>query len=93
MTDRAVQICRRSEIVRDLESRYPQLEDHAALRIVVEGVRALAALELDKDEEADRLLSAMAERRVRLLLGLDLTEARLDPQPHHSRHVGENVAD
>lgn len=93
MTDPAVQICRRSEIVRDLESRYPQLDDHAALRIVVEGVRALAAFELADDEEADGLLAAMAERRVRLLLGLDPTEARLDPQPHHSRRAAEKCAD
>jgi len=88
MTDPAVRICRRSEIVRDLETRYPQLDDHCALRIVVEGVRALASLELEDDDEADRLLAVMSERRVRQLLGLDATQARLDPQPHISRTSG-----
>jgi len=80
VSDPAVETCRRSDIVRELEQRYPQLETCQALRAVVDGVRALAIVGLADDEDADRMLARIAERQVRLQLGLDAPDARLDPQ-------------
>lgn len=85
MHDLAVATCRRSDIIRSLEHRYPHLEEHGALRAVVEAVRALATVGLDDDEDADRLVATVAERRIRQRLGLDAMDARLDPQPRSGR--------
>jgi hypothetical protein len=82
MHNLAVTTCRRSEIIRNLEQRYPGSEEHGALRAVVEAVRALRTLGLDDDEDADRLVATVAERRIRQQLGVDPTDARLDPQRH-----------
>jgi hypothetical protein len=85
MYNLAVTTCRRSEIIRNLEYRYPRLEEHGALRAVVEAVRALRAVGLDDDEDADRLVAAVAERRIRHHLGVDPMDARLGPQRHTGR--------
>jgi hypothetical protein len=85
MGDVAVTTCRRSEIIRCLENRYPQLEKPGTLRAVVDAVRALRAVGLDDDEYADRLVATVAERRIRQQLGIDPEDARLDPQRHAGR--------
>lgn len=85
MHDLATATCRRSDIIRSLEQRYPGLEEHGALQAVVEAVRALSAMGLDDDEDADRLVATVAERRVRQRLGLDMMDARLDPQRRSRR--------
>ena len=85
MQDLAAATCHRSDIIRSLEQRYPQLEEHGALQAVVEAVRALTTVGLDDDEDADRLVAAVAERRIRQRLGLDAMDARLDPQPRPRR--------
>lgn len=82
MCDPAVEVRRRSDIVQALEQRYAALPDHAALRAVVESVRAVTVLGLADDTEADRLVAVIAERRLRQQLGIDGCDARLDPQPH-----------
>jgi hypothetical protein len=85
MHDLAVATSRRSEIIRSLEQRYPRLEEHGALRAVVAAVRALTVVGLDDDEDADRLVAMVAERRIRQRLGLDAMDARLNPQPRVRR--------
>ena len=82
MCDPILEVRRRTDIVRRLEQRYPTLPEHAALRAVVESVRAVNTLGLDDDVEADRMVAVVAERRLRQQLGLDSVDARLDPQPH-----------
>ena len=82
MCDPVVEVRRRTDIVRQLESRYPSLPDHAPLRAVVDAVRAVTMLGLDDDVEADRLLAVVAERRLRQQLGLESVDAHLDPQMH-----------
>ena len=82
MCDPVTEVRRRSDIVRELERRYTPLPDHAALRVVVEAVRAVTDLALGDDDEADRMVAVVAERRLRQQLGLDASEPRLDPQRH-----------
>jgi len=84
MGDPAVEVRHRTVIVRDLERRYPELPDHAALRAVVDAVRAVTSLGPSDDEEADRMVAVVAERRVRQQLDLDGDAARLDPLPHRT---------
>jgi hypothetical protein len=93
MRDLAAATCHRSDIIRSLEHRYPRLEEHAALQAVVEAVRALTTVGLDDDEDADRLVATLAERRVRQRLGLDAMDARLDPQPRSGRARGAAAAE
>lgn len=88
MCDPAVEVRRRTDMVRELERRYPNLPDHAALRAVVDAVRAAVALDLDDDDEADRLVAVIAERKVRQHLGIENDAARLDPQPHRRAAAG-----
>lgn len=87
MPDPAAATCHRSDIIRGLEQRYPHLEEHAALHAVIEAVRALAELGLDDEEDADRLVAAVAERRVRLRLGLDAMDGRSDPRAAAGRRA------
>jgi hypothetical protein len=44
MHDPSAATCRRTDIIRSLEHRYPRLEEHGALQAVVEAVRALSAV-------------------------------------------------
>lgn len=88
MCDPAIEVRRRSDIVRELERRYAALPDHAALRAVVDAVRAVTHLALDDDDEADRMVAVVAERRLRQELGMDEPAARLDPQSHRRARTG-----
>lgn len=85
MDDTTVTTRHRSEIVHSLEQRYPRLQERGALQAVVEAVRAVSTVGLDGDEDADRLVATVAERRIRQRLGLEAMDARLDPQPRAGR--------
>lgn len=72
-------------LVRQLRSRYRDLSETEAVQAVVRAYQAVAAFGLTGDDEADALWSRCAERDVRLRLGIDREEARLDPEAHPNR--------
>lgn len=65
--------------------RYPMLEAGEARQAVERSLRAVALFRLLDDPDAATLWFACAERDVRLRLGVEIEEARLDPQSHEGR--------
>lgn len=67
---------------------YPMLAAAEARQAVERSLRAVALFRLLDDPDAATLWFACAERDVRLRLGVEVEEARLDPQSHAGRrHV------
>ena len=71
--------------VESLLRRYPALDRSESRRAVLRAYEALRLFGLLGDSDATGLWFACAEREVRLRLGFDVEEARLDPQPHGAR--------
>lgn len=65
--------------------RYPILEAADARQAVERSLRAVALFGLLDDQDAATLWFACAERDVRLRVGVEVEEARLDPQSHEGR--------
>lgn len=65
--------------------RYPMLDAAEARQAVERSLRAVALFRLLDDPDAASLWFACAQRDVRLRLGVEVEEARLDPQSHEGR--------
>lgn len=74
-----------ADCVESLLRRYPALDRSESRRAVVSAYQAVRLFDLLGDPDATMLWFACAEREVRLRLGLDVEEARLDPQSHGGR--------
>lgn len=71
--------------VESLLRRYPTLDRSESRRAVVSAYQAVRLFDLLGDPDATMFWFACAEREVRLRLGLDVEEARLDPQSRGGR--------
>ena len=73
------------QLAQVLASRYPDLGAALALDSTLRAYDALSVFGLTDDEDAFTLWRTIAEREVRLRLGIEREDARLDPQYHPPR--------
>ena len=82
----------RHAYARKLLHRYPGLQPAEAIQAVEWAYGAVALFQLLDDPDAPALWFTCAERDVRLRLGVEVEEARLDPQRHDGRRVCADAA-
>jgi hypothetical protein len=70
-------------ITRRLENAYPQADAPSVVEAVLDARRGVGMFGLgDADGESPPLIEKIAERTLRLRLGLDTDDPRLDPESH-----------
>lgn len=75
-----------SSLAAQLHQRYPEIAAGETQAIVDRAQEALLFVGLaGGDDDSERLLALIAERDIRLRLGIDVEQAHLDPQRHPRR--------
>lgn len=73
-------------LVTELRERYPQAEPPDVVRAVLHARNGLQLMQIG-DLAGDAMLATLAERELRLRLGLETDDARLDPERHNTRDL------